>query len=342
MTESIIVNKQGEIGHLHLNRPQVLNALNADIIHAISQALQQWESDSSVSAVLITGEGPRAFCAGGDIRAVYQSARDNIPGALGFFKDEYTMNREIFHFKKPYIALIQGICMGGGIGVSLHGSLKIASDNAVFAMPEAGIGFFTDIGSSYLLSRLPNSFGMYLALTGARISAVLAQSVGLIDSVVDQSSFSEIQKGFYSAKFNTPVDQMLKNLIKPFEKKLSLSQSDIQLMEFTKHFSSNSLDTIIDDLKISKEALAVESLKKLEKNCPLSVKINFELLNRAKKLSLDECLSMDHAVVAHFLKNPNFYEGIRAAVIDKDQSPQWKPSHLAEINQQTVDQFFTS
>lgn len=342
MTDSIVVQKRGEIGHLHLNRPQALNALNGDIIHAIREALAEWETDSSVSAVLITGEGPRAFCAGGDIRAVYQSGQENFPVVLSFFKEEYEMNREIFHFKKPYIALIHGICMGGGVGVSLHGSLKVAADTAIFAMPEAGIGFFTDIGSSYFLSRLPNSFGMYLALTGARISAAVAQAMGLIDRIIDQSSLYEIQNTLFSAKFTGPVDGVLKKLLKPFEIKPSLNQADIQLMEFTKIFSSHSVDAILDELKKSENPLAVDCLSQLKKNCPLSVKINFELLTRAKNFSLDECLSMDYCLVGHFLKDPNFYEGIRAAVIDKDQFPKWKPSHLKDITQQTIDQFFTS
>jgi len=310
MSSSDFVYCQTEypLGIITLNRPQALNALNLLMIRTITQQLLEWESDPRIYAVVIGAVPGKAFCAGGDVRWVANLA--NLEDKMQFFAEEYRLNQLIHDYKKPYIALMDGITMGGGVGISLHGRYPLATEQFVFAMPETRIGFYPDIGASYLLSRCPEPWGMYLGLTGARMNADHATQLGLIYGKIASSSQVDILQCLRQISDKSNIDEVLK----PF------------------------LATIPDTLEPVDACFAKATIEEIVANypmpdqSPLSLKITFEQLKKAPNLSLQECLHMDYLLTRYFMQNPNFNEGIRALLMDKDNLPKWQPASLEEVS----------
>jgi enoyl-CoA hydratase len=301
----IVFNTKDGIGIITLNRPSALNALNADMLDALHQQLLQWEKNEAILSVLIESSTPRVFCAGGDIKAVYLAHQKKERNLSLYFKREYDLNLYIHHYSKPYIALLDGLTMGGGAGVSLHGRFRIATEHFSFAMPETSIGFFPDVGTSYLLSRLPKETGIYLALTSTRINATEAKYTGLID--LDCTNGSQ-------------------------ENHLKDNQMLIE-----KHFRFNLMEEIFESLSQDKNPWAEHTLALLKQKSPTSLKLTLKMLRNAKHLSVEDCIQQEYTLACYFVESHDFYEGIRAAIIDKDKKPHWKPDSLDKVDHKILE-----
>jgi len=329
----ILFERRGRAGVVTLNRPSALNALNHRMIMALSRALTAWEADESVRLVVIRGEG-RAFSAGGDIVDVYKAGRAG-KASPAFFADEYRLNARIARFAKPYVALIDGIVMGGGVGVSFHGSHRVMTEKAVFAMPEVGIGFFPDVGGSHLLSRA-GSCGMYLALTGNRVTHGDALRMGLATHAVDSADLSAL---FDRLTETGEVDEA----ISAFCKEVPAENDEASFHAIERHFSLGTLEDCLLSLKRGAEAgeeLARDALSTIRTRSPTSLHVAFREVQYGAMLSMDECMQMEFRILNRMLKNHDFYEGIRAALIDKTKDPAWRPAFLEEVDPAAIDAFF--
>lgn len=318
MSENIHFVVQKNVGLITLDRPKKLNALTFEMCAALDQQLIQWQEDANIRAVIIRGNGERAFCAGGDIASIYHNGPENIDASLEFFRTEYAMNARIFHFTKPYIALLHGISMGGGLGVSIHGSYRVADPNTIMAMPETGIGFFPDVGSSYFLSRIPGEFGVYLGLTGHRFSAHDAHFFGLVDYVIPQNKFDQLTDEIINAEKN--IDDVLQSFSRPFQQSELLTQEKL----INECFARDTIEAVFEQLQQQKNAFAQQTLETLKTKSPNSLRITLQELRDAKNLNFDECMAKETKIGGEILQHPDFYEGVRAAVIDKDGAPNWQ------------------
>lgn len=339
--DDIEFTELGEVGFIALNRPQALNALNHEMIEELSEKLSEWQGDKAIQAVLIQGIGEKAFCAGGDIRKIYDSRNDEDLDIKQFFWDEYRLNQQIFHYQKPYIALLNGITMGGGVGISIHGQYRIATDRFSFAMPETGIGFFPDVGGSYFLPRCPGYTGYYLGLTGARINAADAMYLELVNFYFDQHKIPEFVDALVTSHLSGDCKQLVGNIIHNYSSipatpaKIAEHREDIDAC-----FSKNTVEEIIATLQARKNAWCDETAKILLTKSPLSLKITLVALQRGKSLTMDECMQMEYRLVNRFLRQYDFYEGIRAVIIDKDQKPIWDPDTLEAVDNAMVEKYF--
>lgn len=330
--------EHGNVGLITLNRPQVLNALNHDMFLALDAQLAVWEKKSDIKAVIIRAVEGRAFCAGGDIRSAYEKIRIQDPSIDEFFMNEYRMNSRIHHFPKPYIALLDGITMGGGAGISINGSHRIGTEKLLFAMPETSIGFYPDVGATYFLSRLPHHFGYYLGLVGARISYADCLALGLIQSVVKPDSLPAIIDAIKSAKISN------KNAITEILNAFSIQAPSSDLLthqqEIETCFSKPTMEDILDALENATSEWCQKTAAIIKTKSPMSLKVTLHALQEAEKINFDACMKTENILTSHFVRGHDFVEGIRAVIIDKDQKPQWKPSKLSEISSQEVMNYF--
>ncbi|TWH01298.1 enoyl-CoA hydratase/carnithine racemase [Mesorhizobium sp. J18] len=332
--EDILFERIGKAGVVTLNRPRALNALNHRMVNALSRALQEWEADSKVALVIVKGEG-RAFSAGGDILDVYRAGMEG-KASPQFFADEYRLNAAIARFPKPYVALIDGIVMGGGVGISFHGSHRIMTENAVFAMPEVGIGFFPDVGGSFLLANLPRSFGMYLGLTGNRIKRGDALWSGLATHVVDAELLPELL-GELTVTGNIRAALRSRTVQAPRE----IDEAAVHAISH--HFSCDTLEAIFASLREAAndgDEFARATLETMLKRSPTSMHVAFRQISTGGMLSMDECMRMEYRILNRMLTGHDFYEGIRAALIDKGSTPQWKPARLEDVDPADIEAYF--
>lgn len=323
----------GHIGRIILNRPQVLNAMTTAMCRQVWQQLQQWASDANIKAVVITGEGERAFCAGGDIRHFYENGRKNIAKSREFFWHEYRMNHAIFYFPKPYIALMHGITMGGGAGVAINGSHRIGSENFMFAMPETGIGLHPDIGAGYFFNECLGKTGYYLGLTGDKIGPDDALYVGILDETVQQRDFNPIIDALAETVFNDNAHVEVSRILQSFRVQPESSKLKDYRMLIERCFSAMTVGEIISKLKAQHNAWAEQACQELLQKSPVSLKLTLKKLHDCRSLNFDQCLQLDFRLTSRILEQHDFYEGIRAAIIDKDRRPKWQPSDLCEIDQ---------
>ncbi len=336
-TAEIICEREGAAGLITLNRPQALNALTLDMVRAMRRALDQWAGDPQVTRVVVTGAGERAFCAGGDIRRLYDLGREGRHDeALGFWRDEYPLNVRIKRYPKPYVALIDGMVMGGGVGVSLHGSHRVAGDRYVFAMPEVGIGFFPDVGATYALPRLPGKTGLYLALTGERARAADALAVGLATHAIPSSAFGDVRAALIAGD---PVNAVLASAARdPGEALLARERDTIDAC-----FAGEGVTAILARLDAAAErgsAFAAKTAATIRAKSPTSLCIAFEQMRRGGTLDFEEAMRTEFRIVARVVEGSDFYEGVRAAIIDKDGAPNWRPPTLTEVDEADVRRHF--
>lgn len=329
--DEIRFERIGRAGLVTLNRPKALNAVNHAMVRALAKALDAWEADPAVALVVIKGEG-RAFSAGGDLLDIYQAGRAGKP-KVGFFADEYRLNARIRRFAKPYVALIDGIVMGGGVGVSFHGSHRVVTENAQFAMPEVGIGFFPDVGGSYLLPRLKDSFGMYLALTGNRIRHGDLVWCGLATHAVP------------AAELGALVDELCETGVTALEKWRDApprETDDATLHAIERHFARGDLKGLIDGLRNDghADAFAAKTLETILKRSPTSLNVTFLQIAAGAMLDMDECMRMEFRILNRMVAGHDFYEGIRATIIDKGATPHWKPATLDDVDRAAIDAYF--
>jgi enoyl-CoA hydratase len=333
MQQEILVEKRGALGLLTLNRLQALNALTPAMVAGIEAALDAWGRDPQIRSVAIRGAGERAFCAGGDIRLVQQSVLAGDDVGARFLAAEYHLNARIGAFAKPYVALMHGFVMGGGAGVSLHGSLRLADPTMSFAMPETGIGFVPDIGSSHFLSRCPGRLGLYLGLTGVRLGAADAQAAGLIDGIVARADFDALLARLADGEAPQAAAE-------GFLRKLSGGELAPHLRRIDAVFSAPSVESVLERLDRDASSFARDTADVLRSRSPGSLKIVFRQLQTARGLTLKQCLALEYRLAMRVIARHDFIEGVRAALVDKDRSPRWNPPSLAAVPEQDIEAAF--
>ena len=335
--EEVFFEVKESLGLITLNRPKALNALTLSMVRKIHPKLKEWENNSSIKYVLIKAQGEKAFCAGGDIRALHDWGKNNEDEAIGFYREEYTLNQYIKRYPKPYISLVNGIVMGGGVGLSVHGSHRIAGENYSFAMPETGIGLFPDVGGSFFLSRLKYEAGTYLALTGSRIKAADAIFLQTATNFVKSENFSSIINDLSKGE-RDPGDIITSYSSCPDEESEFEMISDFSL----KNFKGNTIEEIIDNLKNNNSDLAKKILSIIETKSPTSLKVALRSLRLGRKNSFEDCMKMEFRMVNKVMNDHDFYEGVRALIIDKDNKPSWSPKSIEDVEDSFVDEFFHS
>lgn len=330
----------GSIGLVTLNRPEVLNSLNENMVTSLYQQLQDWGRALYIKAVVIRAAESKAFCAGGDIRMVYDKARDHMPSMTDFFFEEYQLNRAIYHFPKPYIAFMDGITMGGGVGVSMHGSHRVGTERLLFAMPETGIGFFPDVGGTYFLPRMPHYCGYYLGLTGARIKIADAVALGVVTQHISHARLPEVLKAIAETKLGAHPKQSVTEILNTFHQPTDVAPIEKSYAEITHCFKAHDIETILQRLQASSDALCQEAYQSMLKKSPTSLKVTLAALQHGLTLDFDGCMRQEYRLVTRFLLAHDFIEGIRAVIIDKDQSPSWSPASLADVSASSVSHYF--
>jgi enoyl-CoA hydratase/carnithine racemase len=336
MTQDILFTQQGQLGVITLNRPGSLNALTLDMIMELQKHLSLWKKDDAIKAVVIRAVPGNAFCAGGDVRCLYQSSAQE---QMEFFWHEYRLNHFIHHLGKPYLALMDGITMGGGVGISLHGSHPVASERFIFAMPETSIGFFPDIGSSHLLTQCPDALGLYLGLTGNRLGPFEAKHAGLVNQVVRSEQMPQLLDALTHIVWSENAYDQVNRCLEEYaetSKMPELKQSNL----IKECFSQPTVETIIAALEQQEDDWALGVSKILKKKSPFSLELTTTQLKKAQGLSLAMCLEMDFNLVYHFMKDHDFYEGVRALLIDKDKKPQWNPAQLEQVPASKIMDYF--
>jgi len=340
-TGDVIFEVRNGTGFITLNRPKALNALTLEMIRAIIPQLGAWQEDSRVKAVVVCGAGDRAFCAGGDVRTVWEAGRKGDPMTADFFREEYSLNRLIHVFAKPYVALIDGITMGGGVGLSVHGSHRVAGDRTMLAMPEVGIGLFPDVGGTYFLPRLPGRLGLFLALTGWRLDAAAAYYCGLATDYVPSDRMDDLAAAFEAIDWSaaapeTLVDQVMERFkVTPGSCELAAHQ------ELIDHcFSARSVEFVLTALDEAGDPWATKVAGIIRKQSPTSLKVTFAQLEKGAMLDFDQAMIQEYRMSQAFMAGKDFYEGIRAILIDKDQAPAWSPADLASVTPALVESHF--
>ncbi len=331
----------GSVGLITLNRPKSLNALTHAMCLALDSKLAYWQDSKHIKAVIIRGAGEKAFCAGGDIRHIYQKGKEHgIEEARQFFHDEYRMNHRIHNFTKPYIALLDGITMGGGVGVSIHGSHRVATERFLFAMPETAIGFFPDVGGSYFLSRLAGELGIYLGLTGTRLNASDAMFAGLINEFTSSVHVHEIIDAIAGTNFSEEAKERVTHILHEFSVKTELSELATHSHQIDEFFSADTVEAIITRLEQDNKPWSQKALSQLKTKSPTSMKITLRQIREGVALNFDSCMQMEYRLCQRILAAHDFYEGVRAVLLDKDNTPIWQPATLAEVDEATIDSYF--
>ena len=314
----------GRLGRLTLNRPERINALSLSMIRLAAGALATWAWDDGVDAVLIDGAGPRGLCAGGDIREVYEGLSGGEVPPARFWMEEYEMNAMIAHYPKPVVAFMDGIVFGGGVGISAHAQVRVVTERSQVAMPETAIGLSPDVGALYLLARAPGSLGIHCALTGARLDGRAAIHAGLADHLVESAELPALAEQLSSG-----------------------SMPEFPVPSPTPHgkwidecYAAGTAEEIVGQLRSSSDGSANAAAETISAMSPTAVKVTLEAVRRAATLTVDEVLDQDLRVGSRFLAHPDFAEGIRAQIIDKDRRPRWAPADLSAVERQDVLAFF--
>jgi enoyl-CoA hydratase len=330
--EDVLVTVDRGTGLISLNRPKAINSLTHPMVTAISAALSQWRDDDSVHAVVLSGEGERGLCAGGDIVEVYNSARGDHSIASSFWWDEYRMNAYMARYPKPFVSLMDGIVMGGGVGVSAHGSVRVVTDTTKMAMPEVGIGFIPDVGGTYILSRAPGLLGLHAALTGAPFAAGDAIAMGFADHFVPHDSLADFKEAIVADGIDAALSA--------YTTEAPASQLVAQREWIDDCYTGETVEDIIAALR-GRGTAAVDAADLIMTRSPVSVSVALEAVRRAAKLdTLEDVLRQEYRTSCGSLNSHDLVEGIRAQVIDKDRNPKWSPPSPAAVTQADIDAYF--
>ena len=331
MSEDIFIRKSGYIGHITLNRPDVLNSLTYSMILSIEKALIEWETDENIALIIIDAEGDRAFCAGGDIQILYENGfKKNFAYGKKFWADEYRLNERIANYKKPFVAFMQGFTMGGGVGVSCHGSHRIVGETSKIAMPECSIGLVPDVGGSFLLAKLPGNIGIFLGVTGKRMSASDAIYCGFADYFILETKWKDLKKKL--------IETGNIDWIKKFHERTEISAIENSFSQISEAMVDVSTKNIESRLK---HPFFEKDLSALRFNSPISVAYTIIMLKMEKvRNNISDALDAEYSFTARSQEFGDFQEGIRAAVIDKDRNPLWKHKSLADVSEEDLQPFF--
>ncbi|XP_043433242.1 3-hydroxyisobutyryl-CoA hydrolase, mitochondrial isoform X3 [Prionailurus bengalensis] len=341
----VLLERRGCAGVITLNRPKFLNALNLNMIRHIYPQLKNWEQDPETFLIIIKGAGGKAFCSGGDIRVISEAGRANQKITQDFFREEYRLNNAIGSCQKPYVALIHGITMGGGVGVSVHGQFRVATEKSLFAMPETAIGLFPDVGGGYFLPRLQGKLGYFLALTGFRLKGRDVYAAGIATHFVDSEKLGMLEEDLIALK--SPSKENIADVLEAYHTKSKIDQDKSFILEehmdkINSCFSANTVEQIIENLQQDGSSFALEQLKVINKMSPTSLKITLRQLMEGSSKTLQEVLIMEYRLSQACMGGHDFHEGVRAVLIDKDQSPKWKPANLKEVTEEDLNSYFKS
>lgn len=320
----VIPRVEGRLGHLTLNRPERINALNIAMVAVLAEALRSWTTDDAVDVVLIDGAGPRGLCAGGDIREVYEGIHGRAVAPSMFWGIEYEMNALIAHYPKPVVSFMDGIVLGGGVGISAHASIRVVTERSQVAMPETAIGLSPDVGALYLLARSPGRLGVHCALTGTRLDGPQAIHAGLADHLIDSSELPDLAVQLQSGRVP----------------ELPAAPPATHPAWIDSCYAATDVEAILARLAADDDPAAGEAAATLRRMSPTALKVTLEAIGRAAEMTVDEVLDQDLRVGSHFLSSHDFPEGIRAQIIDKDRNPRWSPAQLADVGRDQVLSYF--
>jgi len=331
--DEVLVRVERGVGFLTLNRPKALNSLNQTMVTAIDAALANWANDDDVRAVVVQGAGERGLCAGGDVVAIYHSAKADGAEARRFWFDEYRLNARIGCYPKPYVALMDGIVMGGGVGVSAHGSVRVVTENSKIAMPEVGIGFIPDVGGTYLLSRAPGLLGLHAALTGAPFTGPDAVALGFADHFVPSADLEPFTAMVVAEGPEAAVTAFAQE---PPASTLAAARDWIDQC-----YSGDTVADIVAALRSRGEGAAAQAADLIATRSPVALAVTLAAVRRAARLdTLEDVLVQEYRVSCASLRSHDLVEGIRAQLVDKDRNPQWSPASLAAVTDEDVDAYF--
>lgn len=329
----VLTRREGHAGIIILNRPEAINALTTEMVHLIQEALDDWAADDEVQTVVLTGAGERGLCAGGDIVSLWRDAKAGGTEAAEFWAAEYRLNAAISRYPKPYVALMDGIVLGGGIGLSAHGETRVVTERSSIGMPETGIGFLPDVGGTWLLSRAPGEIGTHLALTAGSVGPGDALAVGLADHYVA----SEDLPALLEALATTPAQEAVERFAAP------APESDLLAARgwIDEAYAGDDVQTIVDRLRERPEEAAHKAADRISTKSPTSLAITLRALREARGMgSLEEALAQEYRLALRCHAGHDFVEGVRAQVVDKDRKPSWDPSSLADVTPEQVTSYF--
>ncbi|MGO8967330.1 enoyl-CoA hydratase/isomerase family protein [Mycobacterium sp.] len=331
--DGILSRIENGVGFVALNRPKAINSLNQGMVDGLTAVLTAWEQDAAVDAVVLSGTGERGLCAGGDVVAVYHSARADGVEARRFWHDEYLLNGLIGRFPKKYVALMDGIVMGGGVGVGAHANTRVVTDTSKVAMPEVGIGFIPDVGGAYLLSRAPGSLGLHAALTGAPFSGADAIAMGFADHFVPHDKLDTFSKAIAADGVERAIAA---HAVEPPPSSLAVQRDWID-----ECYAGDTVIDIVAALRGHDAGIANDAANLIATRSPIALSVTLEAVRRAAKLdTLEDVLAQDYRVSSASLRSHDLVEGIRAQLVDKDRNPKWSPASLAQVTTADVDAYF--
>lgn len=339
-SDEVLLGRIGSAAIIRLNRPKALNSLNLSMVREMKAAMERFAGDPDVSCVVLKGEGERGLCAGGDIRVIHEMGRADDPEVTRFWREEFPLNYLISHYSKPYVALMDGIVMGGGVGVSSHGRHRIVTERTRLAMPETGIGYVPDVGATWLLPRAPGEAGTWMALTGEVIGAADAIYANLADACVPSErlgglidALGELKGGASDEQVRAVIDRFA---VVPGESELEAHRELID-----RAFRFDTVEEIVAALDREDNEFTVKTREIISRRSPTSLKLALRLLRLGRESSsLVECLEREFTAGVEILRNHDFYEGVRAAIIDKDRNPKWRPATLEAVTDEVLDRYF--
>jgi enoyl-CoA hydratase len=341
--DEIRFERRGGLMVVTLSRPRALNALSLAMCQALDAGLAEWQADPAVRAVLIKGTGERAFCAGGDIRALYRTlVSEGVEEAVHFYSIEYRMNARLHHFAKPHVALWDGIVMGGGVGASVHGSHRVVTERTVFAMPETGIGFFPDVGATHVLPRLPGALGMYLGLTGTHLRAADCLYAGIGTHPVRSDDLAALEGALADADADLAGDAFaaVDAALDRFRSDPGVPELPELRRRIDQCYGEESLAAALEALASEPSGWGRDQIEQLEAKSPTSLAVTFRQLRTGAVLDFDDAMRLEYRLVHRFTAGHDFREGVRALIIDKDNRPRWRPERLTEVTPAEIDAYF--
>lgn len=342
---NVLAEVRNHIGHLTLNRPAGLNALTLSMVRQLQSELDAWAADPNVRAVVLRGEGPKGFCAGGDIRSLYDSFKAGDSLHRDFFVEEYALDLCIHHYRKPVVALMDGFTLGGGMGLAQGAELRVVTERSRLAMPETGIGYFPDVGGSYFLSRIAGELGIYLGVTGVQLQAADALYCGLADWYVDSTRLATLDERLNSLKWTEHPLKDLQGVLARLGTQALDNPPLAALRPAIDHFFAlPDVGSIMEQLRTVTVAdshdWALKTADLLATRSPLAMAVTLQMLRRGRQLSLEDCFAMELHLDRQWFEHGDLIEGVRALIIDKDKQPRWNPATVAELSSARVDQFF--
>ena len=344
-SEEVLADVRNHIGHLTLNRPAGLNAITLDMVRSLTRLLQAWADDPAVYAVVLRGAGEKAFCAGGDIRSLYDSFKRGDTLHQDFFVEEYALDLLIHHYRKPVLALMDGFVLGGGMGLVQGADLRVVTERSRLAMPETAIGYFPDVGGSYFLSRIPGELGTYLGVTGVQIRAADALYCGLADWYIDSAKLDDLNQKLDRLHWHdSPLKDLQGLLAKLAVQQLPDAPLAALRPAIDHFFAQPDVPSIVEQLQAVTVAdsheWAVTTANLMQTRSPLAMAVTLQMLRRGRRLPLEQCFALELHLDRQWFERGDLIEGVRALIIDKDKTPRWNPPTLNRLDASHVESFF--